>query len=244
MKIANVLGLMVASLAAASFGELGKPSSACACWELTNFTAAVLNLGAHEKVVAALAARDLSLDEINNIINLMPRQEPVTVTVVPNGCPPYGTLPTSTPAVPTVPLTTEVTVTSSVTSMVTTITPTAPVTPTSVASSETPVETPIVPPTPTLPTVETTLVPPTPPVESSVPATSESNTPTPSENSSVVGTTSSSTVTQTSLSTSSTQTTATATTSTGIPQAPNSGGAGTVGVNLGLAGLMAVLAVA
>ncbi|KIX06872.1 uncharacterized protein Z518_04848 [Rhinocladiella mackenziei CBS 650.93] len=220
MKAANLAGLLVILMNVVGLGFA----------TTVNFSNGV----AKAKVIAALKARDMSADEIKEIVNLMPRANTVTVTTTEIDCPSYGP-----PATASIPATTESPTSSTLATAFESLTSSTP--PESgTVNTETPSEAPSVPITST-PVVETTSeANSTPPVQTSIETTPGINTsvPTSATSSSVEST---STTTETEISTTfSSRPTVTSTTST-IPPAPNNG-ASTAGLNVALAGVVAMLA--
>ncbi|RVX74963.1 hypothetical protein B0A52_01240 [Exophiala mesophila] len=191
----------------------------------------VLSLGTPaDKVVAALMARDVDSDAIVEIINLLPRNEPVTVTVT------ADCAATTYPFVPTSSVGTEVssstTIESSLSTSVTIETGTVPGTTPGTVPATVPETSSTEPP----PTVASSTVPVTgPPETDSAPAT----TTVPSTSTSETFATTIQTISSTSVHTSSTPPAATT-----PPAPPAEGVAASFNAHPALAGLVALLALA
>ncbi|KAG9770663.1 hypothetical protein ABEF93_007228 [Exophiala dermatitidis] len=261
MKIAGVFGLMVAVLAALGFAV------ASVSGDFEDKVIAVLQardypLAAHEiKELVKLIPRD-TVTVTTTALSCAPYGLPPVAstyfsTETPVG---YGTTsvevgtatltPVPTPetsgsTVATVSTVSTVSTTVATVNTVNTETATGTTAQTPTESStgtatETPAETPGIPVT--TPSVGTTPVISTTAVESSTVPTFKASTPVETPKSSTVVETTS-TATHTTVSTTSTNASVPPISSTGVPLAPNNGG-GTVGVNVGLLGLVAALALA
>ncbi|KIV96599.1 hypothetical protein PV10_00442 [Exophiala mesophila] len=183
-----------------------------------------------DKVVAALMARDVDADAIVEIINLLPRDEPVTVTVT------ADCAATTYPFVPTSSVGTEVssstTIESSLSTSVTVETGTVPGTAPGTIPATTPATSSAEPP----PTGASSTVPATaPPATDSVPATAT----VPSTSTSETFTTTTETISSTSVHTTSTPPAATT-----PPAPPAEGVAASFNAHPALVGLVALLALA